>query len=137
MADGKPFLGMGDIMDQQLESADGRMIGRVADIEVEWRKDGSLVLTHLLLGPEALVGRVAEYMRPLAHRLLGGRFERRIPLARSRISPRPSACAAPPRCIASSMVLGAPSGGLPAMFYASFQGAATHDQTVKTKLGQT
>jgi hypothetical protein len=81
MADGKPFLGMGDIMDQQLESADGRMIGRVADIEVEWRKDGSLVLTHLLLGPEALVGRVAEYMRPLAHRLLSGRFERRIPFS--------------------------------------------------------
>lgn len=81
MAGGKPFLGMGDIMDQQLESADGRLIGRVADIEMEWREDGSLVFTHLLLGPEALAGRVAEHMRPLAHRLLGGRFERRIPLS--------------------------------------------------------
>ncbi len=81
MADSTALLVMGDIMDQQLESADGRLIGRVADIEGEWREDGSFVLTNMLLGPEALIGRVAEHVRPLAHRLLGGRFERRIPLS--------------------------------------------------------
>jgi hypothetical protein len=71
---------MGDIMDVQLEGSDGRRIGRVADIEAERRDDGTLVLTHLVVGPEALSGRVASRLRPLAHVLLRGRFDHRIPV---------------------------------------------------------
>jgi sporulation protein YlmC with PRC-barrel domain len=75
------LLAMGDIMDMQLETSDGRHVGRVADIEAELREDGTLALTHLVVGPEALSGRVASRLRPLAHRLLRGRFDHRIPLA--------------------------------------------------------
>jgi len=71
---------MADIMDMQLESSDGRPVGRVADIEAELRDDGALVLTHLVVGPEALSGRVASRLRPLAHLLLRGRFDHRIPV---------------------------------------------------------
>src|ERR687883_2094615 len=79
--DRERLLAMGDIMDMQLETSDGRHAGRVADIEAELRDDGSLVLTHLVVGPEALSGRVASRLRPLAHLLLRGRFEHRIPVA--------------------------------------------------------
>ena len=74
------LLSMGDIMDMQLEDCEGRNIGRVADIEAELRADGTLTLTHVVVGPEALAGRVASHLRPVAHWLLRGRFERRIPL---------------------------------------------------------
>ena len=75
------LLAMGDIMDMQLETSDGCHVGRVADIEAELRDDGALVLTHLVVGPEALSGRVGSRLRPLAHLLLRGRFEHRIPMA--------------------------------------------------------
>ena len=80
-SDQERLLAMGDIMDMQLESSDGRHVGRVADIEAEVREDGALMLTHLVVGPEALNGRVASRLRPLAHILLRGRFEHRIPVA--------------------------------------------------------
>ena len=75
------LLAMGDIMDMQLETSDSRHVGRVADIEAEVRDDGALVLTHFVVGPEALSGRVASHLRPLAHVLLRGRFDHRIPVA--------------------------------------------------------
>src|SRR5437763_16303000 len=75
------LLAMGDIMDMQLETSDGRHVGWVADIEAELRDDGTLALTHLVVGPEALSGRVASHLRPLAYRLLRGRFDHRIPVA--------------------------------------------------------
>ena len=75
------LLAMGDIMDMQLETSDGRHVGRVADIEAELCADGTLVLTHLVVGPEALGGRVASRLRPLAHLLLCGRCDHRIPVA--------------------------------------------------------
>ena len=75
------LLAMADIMDMQLETSDGCHVGRVADIEAELRDDGALVLTHLVVGPEALSGRVGSRLRPLAHLLLRGRFEHRIPVA--------------------------------------------------------
>ena len=74
------LLAMGDIMDMQLETSDGCHVGRVADIEAELRDDGALVLTHLVVGPEALSGRVGSRLRPLAHLLLRGRFDHRIPV---------------------------------------------------------
>ena len=76
-----PLLVMRDIMDAQLETSDKQRIGRVADIEAEWREDGRFVLTHIVIGPQALVGRVASHLRPLAHFLLRDRFEHRIPLS--------------------------------------------------------
>lgn len=74
-------LAMRDIADGLLEAADGRKLGRVADLEAEWREDGSLVLTHLLIGPQALAGRVASRLRPLARRVFRDRFEHRVPIA--------------------------------------------------------
>ena len=74
------LLAMRDIMDSQLETRDKRKIGRVADIEAELRDDGTLVLTYLVTGPQALTGRVASHLRPIARFLLRDRFEHRIPL---------------------------------------------------------
>jgi sporulation protein YlmC with PRC-barrel domain len=79
-SDRERLLVMGDIMDMQLETSDGRHIGRVTDIEAALRDDGALVLTHLVVRPEALSGRVASRLRPLAHLLLRDRFDHRIPV---------------------------------------------------------
>ncbi|HJT58216.1 MAG TPA: hypothetical protein VJ761_17055 [Ktedonobacteraceae bacterium] len=67
-----------DILDNQLETSDKIEIGRVADIEAEWRDDGQLVLTNLVTGPQALAGRVAKHLRPIFRFLLRDRFEQRI-----------------------------------------------------------
>lgn len=72
---------MRDIMDYQLESSDKRKIGRVADIQTEWQENGDLVLTYLVAGPQALVGRVSERLRPLARFVFRDRFDHRIPLS--------------------------------------------------------
>ena len=77
---GRDILVMRDIADGQLETADGRRVSRVADIRGEWRADGRLVLTHLLVGPEALAGRLSSRLRGPMHRVLRGRFEHRIPV---------------------------------------------------------
>lgn len=74
------LLAMRDLLDAQLETADGVRIGRVADIEAEWRDDGALVLTSILTGPQALAGRVARGLVPLARFFFRNRFERRIPM---------------------------------------------------------
>ncbi len=73
-------LVMRDIMDGQIVTADERKIARVADVEAEWREDGSLVLTDLVIGPQALAGRVASRLQPVARWLLRDRFEHRIPI---------------------------------------------------------
>lgn len=70
-----------DIIDSQLETSDGKRIGRVADIEAEWQEDGSLVLCALLIGPQATAGRVAEPLGKLLRLLLRDRFEQRIPMS--------------------------------------------------------
>jgi hypothetical protein len=69
-----------DIIDAQLESADHRALGRVADIEVEVRENGCLALTALLTGPQAGAGRVAGGLRRVCAWVLRDRFESRIPL---------------------------------------------------------
>lgn len=69
-----------DIIDSQLESSDAVKMGRVADLVVQVSQDGSLVLTHLVTGPQALAGRVAQPLRVLLQRLLQNRFDHRIAL---------------------------------------------------------
>ena len=69
-----------DIIDNQLETADKIEIGRVADIEAEWRDDGQLVLTNLVTGPQALAGRVSSCLEPIFRFFLRDRFEHRIPV---------------------------------------------------------
>ncbi|SRR5579884_1598767 len=64
-----------DIIDSQLETSDDVEIGRVADIEAEYREDGSLVLVSLVSGPQALVARISPRLVPLAHWLFRDRFE--------------------------------------------------------------
>lgn len=76
----KVYLVMRDMMDAQLETSDRRKIGRVADIEAEWRGDGKLVLTAIITGPQALAGRVSEHLRPIARFLLRDHFDHSIPI---------------------------------------------------------
>jgi hypothetical protein len=71
---------MRDIVDIQMVSADGKEIGRVADIVGEMGADGSVELTDIITGPEALTGRLGTFLRPVAKRILRGRFEASIPL---------------------------------------------------------
>jgi hypothetical protein len=71
---------MRDIVDAQMVSADGREIGRVADLTGEMKADGSVELTDILTGPEALTGRLGTFLRPAAKLILRGRFEASIPL---------------------------------------------------------
>lgn len=77
---GDQTFSIADIIDNQLETSDGIEIGRVADIEAEWRDDGQLVLTNLVTGPQALAGRVSSRLRPIFRFFLRDRFEHSIPL---------------------------------------------------------
>jgi sporulation protein YlmC with PRC-barrel domain len=69
-----------DLLDNQVEGRDGVPVGRVADVKAEWRSDGRLVLTALMFGPQALIGRVSSRLQPLARFLLRDRFEHEIPI---------------------------------------------------------
>ena len=71
---------MRDIVDEQLRTRDGRDIARVADVEGRWHLDGTLVLSDMIVGPQALAARVWGRLEPLARFLLRDRFEHRIPL---------------------------------------------------------
>jgi hypothetical protein len=73
-------LSIGDIIDNQLETHDKYEIGRVADIAAEWREDGSLVLTDIVSGPQALARRVSSHLHPIFRFVLRDRFEQRIPI---------------------------------------------------------
>src|SRR5947209_5606000 len=70
-----------DMIDSQLETSDDVEIGRVADIEAEWREDGSLVLTTLVDGPQALMARISPKLMPLARRLFRDHFDHSIPIS--------------------------------------------------------
>lgn len=73
-------LTMRDIVDGLLETVDGTDLGRVADVRIEIDDTGEARLTELVIGPEALAGRVSSRLRPVAHWLLRGRFEHSIPI---------------------------------------------------------
>jgi hypothetical protein len=72
---------MRDIVDGQLDTLDGRRIGRAADVEGHIEDDGRLVLRRIVLGPEAHAGRVSRRLAVALHRLLDGRYEHAIELA--------------------------------------------------------
>lgn len=74
------YLVMRDLVDEQIMTADGRAIARVADIEASWYEDGHLVLTGLCVGPEALARRVSGRLGPIARFLFRGKFEHVIPM---------------------------------------------------------
>ena len=71
-------LSIRDILDSQLLTSDGRRIGRVADIEAEIQEDGSPRLTHLVVGPQALAGRVSSSLGDMFRFFLRDRFDYRI-----------------------------------------------------------
>lgn len=71
-------LSIRDILDSQLLTRDGRSIGRVADIEAEVQEDGGLRLTYLVVGPQALAGRVSNALGDLFRFFLRDRFDYRI-----------------------------------------------------------
>jgi sporulation protein YlmC with PRC-barrel domain len=66
-----------DIVDGQLRTREGRRIGRVADIELEWTPQG-VYIRRLVLGPEAHLGRVWSRVGALGERVLKGRYEHSI-----------------------------------------------------------
>lgn len=70
-----------DIIDSQLETHDDVEISRVADIEAELHDDGRLVLTHLVVGPQALARRAASPLHSFFRFLLRDRFEHRIAIS--------------------------------------------------------
>lgn len=70
-----------DILDSQLETSDHIEIGRVADIETALQSDGTLILTHVITGPQALAGRVNLRLKALFRLVLRDRFEHRIPMS--------------------------------------------------------
>jgi hypothetical protein len=70
-----------DILDSQLLTSDRHRIGRVADIEAEERADGSLQLTSLVVGPQALAGRVNAHVRAFLRFFLRDRYEHHIPIS--------------------------------------------------------
>src|SRR5215210_4144396 len=63
-----------DVMDGQLESSDGKRIGRIGDLEAELSEDGRLRVTAILVGPQVLLGRLSYRLRQPADRLLRGHF---------------------------------------------------------------
>ncbi len=75
---GDEMFSVRDIIDSQLETSDKIEISRVADIEAELREDGSLVLTNIVTGPQALAGRVASPLRTFFRWLFHDRFEHTI-----------------------------------------------------------
>jgi hypothetical protein len=78
--DGDDIFSIRDIIDSQLETSDKYRIGRVSDIEAEWRGE-NLYLTSLLSGPQALAGRVGSPLRSLARSLFRDRFDHAIPIS--------------------------------------------------------
>src|SRR5215212_2513358 len=66
-----------DVLDAQLETADARRVGRVADLLATWDEDG-LHVCEILVGPQPLAGRVSYRLRTLAMRLLADRFLKRV-----------------------------------------------------------
>lgn len=76
---GEPLLVMRDLMDLQIESADGIDLGRVDDLEARVDEDGAVTVTALLAGPQALAGRISSRLRPIVRRVLRDRFDSRIP----------------------------------------------------------
>ena len=51
---GRPQDAALNLLDRQIVDRDGRMAGKVDDLELETRDDGNLVVTALLSGPGAL-----------------------------------------------------------------------------------
>ena len=70
-----------DILDSQLETSDGVRIGRVSDIEVRWRDDGTPMLHALLIGPQTLAGRISPALQSFVRFFLRDRFDNRIALS--------------------------------------------------------
>lgn len=70
-----------DIIDSQLETRDKRRIGRVSDIEAVWQENGTLFLSSLVIGPQALAGRIAAPLRSAVRFVLRDRFDHHIPLS--------------------------------------------------------
>ena len=80
MAQRDAICSIRDIIDSQLETADGVAMGRVADIELAVQEDGTLLLTALLIGPQALAGRISPRLQQFLRLFLRNRFESKISL---------------------------------------------------------
>lgn len=77
----RDFQAMRDIADGLIEAADGVPLGRVADVLLIRGEDGEFRCTAILMGPEALAGRIATRCRSWLNRLFHGRFEHQIDIA--------------------------------------------------------
>jgi sporulation protein YlmC with PRC-barrel domain len=61
------------LLDRQIIDADGRLLGKVDDLELSQKPDGALVVTALLCGPVALAprlgGRLGRWVEAVSRRL--------------------------------------------------------------------
>ena len=55
------------LLDRQILTSDGRMVGKVDDVELELRDDGRLYVTALLNGPGALAPRLGGALGTIMH----------------------------------------------------------------------
>jgi hypothetical protein len=78
--DGDHIFAMRDLVDMQLVTADGKRIGRVADVDCAWCADGALALICLRTGPQALARRFGALSGKAARFVFRDRFERQITL---------------------------------------------------------
>jgi hypothetical protein len=87
MADRRLYLGL-HLLDRQLVDREGRLAGKVDDLELEQRDDGRLCVTAILAGPGVLAQRMGRrrfgpWLQQAVARLVAGHPAiQRIPLAR-------------------------------------------------------
>jgi hypothetical protein len=55
-----------ELLDRQIVDRDGRMVGKVDDLEVEQRDDGRIAVTGILTGPGALGPRIGGALGSIA-----------------------------------------------------------------------
>jgi hypothetical protein len=67
---GKLDLGL-DILDHQLADADGRLCGKVDDLELDGAPGKPVTVAAILTGAGALANRLPRRLRPIGRKLLG------------------------------------------------------------------
>ncbi|MCW6004063.1 hypothetical protein K1W54_05620 [Micromonospora sp. CPCC 205371] len=80
MSDGRVYDAHLHLLDRQIIDPDGRMVGKVDDVELASDAEGGLYLAALLVGPAALGRRVGGRFGRLLVRLQGRGEPIRIPM---------------------------------------------------------
>jgi sporulation protein YlmC with PRC-barrel domain len=78
------LLAQADLLDRQLVDADGRLVGKVDDLELSGPDDGPPVVTAVLAGPAALGSRISATLTRRWTRRYPGTRPTRIPFGEVR-----------------------------------------------------